>query len=77
VGFSPETADGDGVKKMARQHSKVAAELRWPGRVLTSPAARGEDGGGEARSKRCGRRGRDGTHLGGGDDVVECSAAHS
>jgi hypothetical protein len=31
---------GGGVEKMA--------ELRWPGRASTSPAAGGDDGGGEA-----------------------------
>jgi hypothetical protein len=40
AGFSLETVGGGGVEKMA--------ELRWAGRASTSPAAGGDDGGGEA-----------------------------
>jgi hypothetical protein len=38
----------------ARRRSKAAVELRWSRRASTSPAARGEDGRGEARSKKGG-----------------------
>jgi hypothetical protein len=34
--------------------SKAVMELQWPGRALTSPAVGGEDGGGEATSRRGG-----------------------
>jgi hypothetical protein len=60
-----------GENGLARRRSKAAAELRWPGRASTSPAAGGGDGGGEARSKRGGRQGCGGcsararTHEGG------------
>jgi hypothetical protein len=52
VGFSP----WGGENGLTRRHSKAAAELRWPKRVLTSPTVAGGDGGGEAGSKRGGRR---------------------
>jgi hypothetical protein len=53
-----------------RRRSKATAELRWPGRMSTSPAAGGGDVEGEAWSKRGGQWGRGGAHRGGGDDGI-------
>jgi hypothetical protein len=63
------TGDGQwrwgGENGPTRQRSKAAVELRWPGRASMSPAAGGEDMGGEVRPKRGERRGHGEAHQGG------------
>jgi hypothetical protein len=58
AGFSPETIDGGGTEKTTRRGGRALVT----GRTLMSPAARGGDGRGEARSKRGGRWGRGRAH---------------
>jgi hypothetical protein len=73
VGFSPETADGGGAEKMARCGGVLR---RWRssggrgGGGSMSPVAGGGDRGGEAWSKRVGRRGCDRAHRGGENGVA-------
>jgi hypothetical protein len=63
---------GGGENEPTRRTSKAAAELRWPGRALTSPTAGGGDERGEAQSKRGARWGCGGAHRGGWNDGARC-----
>jgi hypothetical protein len=72
AGFSPETASSGGVEKTVRREGV----LRWRrssggrGGHRQGPAAEGGDGGGEAWSKRGGRRGT-GSSLNGREMVAQ------
>jgi hypothetical protein len=59
-----------GENNLARWRAKGMTELWWPGRASMSPAAGGEDGGGEAWSKRGGRRGTTKLTEGGDNGAV-------